>query len=408
MPSHENKSEELATLRERLELAEQTLDAIRHGRVDALVIEGTSGDEIYTLSGADRPYRIMVEEMHEGALVLRKDAVILYCNRQLAGMVRTSPDKVLGTAFLDWLVEPGRGEFPSLLEQCVGKACRTEVCLRAADGTAVPVALALNPLPVDAVQLISVIAMDLTERKQHEARIQQRTVELAAVNRELEAFSYSVSHDLRAPLRHITGFIQMLQDHAAASHDEQSRRYMRLIRESADQMSALIDDLLVLSKIGRATMNQTDVDMRQLVDQGLEELTEETRGRTIHWRIGPLPHVRGDRSLLRTVLVNLLSNAIKYTRPRNPAVIEIGGREQEAEAVWYVRDNGVGFDMRFVHKLFGVFQRLHTEEEFEGTGIGLASVRRVIERHGGRTWAEGVIDGGAAFYFSLPRSSDKP
>ena len=253
---------------------------------------------------------------------------------------------------------------------------------------------------------------DITERKRTEEAIrklnddlEKRTAELQAINKELEAFAYSISHDLRAPLRHMVGFAELLQKIASSILDEKSRRYMTMILESAKRMGDLIDDLLAFSKIGRAETRKTMVSLEQLVKEALSEVRPETDGRNIAWTIGALPDLYGDRSMLRLALVNLISNAIKFTRTRLQAEIEIGCTDgKEDEAVVFIRDNGVGFNMKYVNKLFGVFQRLHRAEEFEGTGIGLATVERIIHRHGGRIWAEGLVDRGATFYFSLPQS----
>jgi two-component system, sensor histidine kinase and response regulator len=236
-----------------------------------------------------------------------------------------------------------------------------------------------------------------------ERRVRERTAELEAANSELEAFSYSVSHDLRAPLRHINGFAELLAESVATTLSETDRHYLNLILNSVGKMSRLIDDLLDFSRMGRAEMRRTQVNLHDLVEKVIEELQPETEGRNIVWKKGLLPQVQADPSLLRQVFSNLLFNAIKYTRPRNPAEIEIGCKIEPEETVIFVRDNGVGFDMQYADKLFGVFQRLHSEEEFEGTGIGLANVRRIIGRHGGRTWAQGKVNEGATFYFSLPR-----
>lgn len=235
-----------------------------------------------------------------------------------------------------------------------------------------------------------------------ELRVEQRTAELAAANRELESFGYTVSHDLRAPLRHISSYVKLLEKDAGPDLSRRSRDDLQVLGDAATRMGNLIDDLLSLSRLGRATMVEQPVPLLSLVDEARRELAPSAADRTIEWQVAPLPLVRGDPNLLRNVFVNLLSNAIKYTRPRNPARIEVGCQQQSQELVCFVRDNGVGFEMEFVDKLFGVFQRLHAVEDFEGTGIGLASVRRIIQRHGGRTWAEGQVDQGATFYFSLP------
>lgn len=237
------------------------------------------------------------------------------------------------------------------------------------------------------------------------AQLEQRAVQLEAANQELESFSYSVSHDLRAPLRHVHGFVDLLTKRAGASLDEQSRRYLKVISDAARKMGQLIDDLLIFSRMGRIAMQKNTVLLEDLVREAIASHQTDLAGRSVEWVIHPLPPVEADRAMLRQVVVNLIDNAIKYTRSRTPARIEFGCLDDPpAEWVFYIRDNGAGFDMRYAHKLFGVFQRLHSEGEFEGTGIGLANIRRIITRHAGRTWAEGKVAEGATFYFSLPKS----
>jgi light-regulated signal transduction histidine kinase (bacteriophytochrome) len=235
-----------------------------------------------------------------------------------------------------------------------------------------------------------------------------------AANKELESFSYSVSHDLRAPLRHIDGFVRLVLEREKERLDETSLRYLDNVIESSGRMSQLIDDLLKFSRTGRAELEARRVDLDQLVREAQQELVSQVEGRQIAWEIGPLPIVEGDPGLLRQVWVNLLSNAIKYTGPCPEARIEIGAIEGDAgnvgdgrEVTLFVRDNGVGFDPQYTHKLFGVFQRLHSESQFEGTGIGLATAQRVVHRHGGRMWAEGEPGHGATFYFVL-RTAKQP
>jgi light-regulated signal transduction histidine kinase (bacteriophytochrome) len=282
-----------------------------------------------------------------------------------------------------------------------------------ADGTQVVVASRWSLRRDDQERPLAILETnnDITERKRREEEIQglnrelaKRSTDLESINKELEAFAYSISHDLRAPLRHMAGYTELLQKHASAVVDEKSNRYMAMILESAKRMGNLIDDLLAFSRIGRAETQKTLVSLAQLVREALAEVRQDTEGRNIAWRISALPDFYGDRSMLRLVLVNLISNAIKFTRTRPQAEIEIGCADgNRDELIVFVRDNGVGFDMKYVNKLFGVFQRLHPSDAFEGTGIGLATVQRIIHRHGGKVWAEGVVDGGATFYFSSPK-----
>jgi PAS domain S-box-containing protein len=283
-----------------------------------------------------------------------------------------------------------------------------------ADGTEVVVASRWSLRRDEQARPVAVLETnnDITERKRREQEIQslnqelaKRSTELESINKELEAFAYSISHDLRAPLRHMAGYTELLQKKASSGLDEKSNHYIMMMLESAKRMGNLIDDLLAFSRIGRAETQKTLVNLAQLVREALSEVREDTEGRNIAWKIGTLPDFYGDRSMLRLVLVNLISNAIKFTRTRPQAEIEIGSANGNGdELIVFIRDNGVGFDMKYVSKLFGVFQRLHQANEFEGTGIGLATVQRIIHRHGGKVWAEGVVDKGATFYFSTPKS----
>jgi len=237
--------------------------------------------------------------------------------------------------------------------------------------------------------------------------LEQRTSDLAAANKELEAFSYSVSHDLRAPLRHIDGFSKLLLDEYRAELPEQAQHYLTRIREGTLRMGQLADDLLNLSRLGRKELTCQFADLNALVEAVLADLKAETRARNITWRTHPLPTVECDPGLIRQVFANLLSNAVKFTRPREHAVIEVGATTHQGRRVLFVRDNGVGFSMKYADKLFGIFQRLHRPEEFEGTGVGLATVERIIHKHGGRVWAEGELNQGATFYFTLGPSESR-
>ena len=264
------------------------------------------------------------------------------------------------------------------------------------------------------IEALSTAFVEMLNRRRAEKRINELNAELnlhvqeiEAANKELEAFSYSVSHDLRAPLRHISGFVELLNKRDLAGLDEKSRHYLQVISSASQQMGVLIDDLLSFSRMGRSELMKTEVPLASLVEEIVRNLAEETRGRDIAWDIAPLPVVEGDPAMLRLVMVNLISNALKFTRSRARTEIGIGAaNDRPEETLVFIRDNGVGFDMKFVDKLFGLFQRLHSAEEFEGTGVGLANVQRIIRRHGGRVWAEGAVDRGATFWFSLPKRKE--
>ncbi len=290
---------------------------------------------------------------------------------------------------------------------------RMELTAMRADGTEFPVEMAISRIELQGQQMFTSYVRDITERRQADAhirelneslerRVQQRTAELQDANRQLESFSYSVSHDLRAPARHVLGFAELLNKRVAESSDPTAQRLARVITDSARRMAQLIDDLLTFSRTSRQELRRGPVDMNNLVAEAVRVLTPEFTGRQIEWSVSPLPNVEGDSSLLAQVWVNLLSNAVKYTRRRDVAQITVGGRRDADESVFWVSDNGTGFDMQYVGKLFGVFQRLHREEEFEGTGIGLANVARIVQRHGGRVWAEAEPNVGATFSFSIP------
>jgi light-regulated signal transduction histidine kinase (bacteriophytochrome) len=282
------------------------------------------------------------------------------------------------------------------------------------DGRLINVSVTVSPIKDASGKLIGVskVARDITERKQAEdeirrlnreleGRVIERTAQLEAANKELEAFSYSVSHDLRAPLRAVDGFSQAMLEDYGEQLPEKGRHYLQTIREGTQRMGTLIDDLLTFSRLSRMPLQKQEVNTAQLVRDVLGDLSSQQKGRKIDLRIEELPACVADLALLKQVWVNLLSNALKYTRKREAAVVEIGCEAKPEGNIYFVRDNGTGFDMRYADKLFGVFQRLHRAEEYEGTGVGLALVQRIIHRHGGRIWAEAGVDRGATFYFTL-------
>ena len=376
-------------------------------------------DERERLRESEEKYRTIFEESFDGLFITSPAGKILDMNKK--GVMMFGYDKkeevmVLNVERDIYAYPPDRKRILAMVE-AQGTA-EYEVVVKKKSGDTITTHCALTAVKGSngAVESYRGIIRDITASKKAEEeirklnqeleqRVAERTAQLAAANKELEAFSYSVSHDLRAPLRHIDGFLGLLQEKTATALDEEGRHYMATISMASRNMGVLIDDLLSFSRMGRSAMAKTQVDLGALVREAIQEFEPETLDRDIHWSVADLPVVVGDRAMLRVVLANLISNALKFTQPCPQAEIEIGCLpDQETEIVIFVRDNGAGFDMTYADKLFGVFQRLHGASEFEGTGIGLANVRRVISRHGGRTWAEGKVGGGATFYFSLPQA----
>ncbi len=521
--------EENKSLKETLAEAQETLRAIQSGEVDALVLTTPEGEQVFTLKGAEQPYRIMVETMSEGAVTVDARGMIIYSNARFAALVKRPLERVIGASIFGYVLPSDLELFQALLEQGFkGKNTKSEIIFQAADRLAFPVLLSVSGLqPIDGPGLVTVlvadlteqkrneeiiaserlaglifeqtteafvvcndegviirasreaqqladenlfmagfngafdlkvpgsekqkekfdlqrvlqgttlrkeefvlerkdgtyrnlllsagplrrgdriigcvvIMVDITERKRAEEELKRRTGQLEDSNKEMEAFTYSVSHDLQGPVRAMDGFTKMILKDYDQSMDAEFKRRFEVIRENTQLMAKLIEGLLTLSRIGRKGLSFGSVDMKTTFAKAWEEIKIFNRGRKIEFKTGDLPPAYGDGNLIRQVVYNLLSNAAKFTRNRKQAVIEVGSYSEGGYHIYSVKDNGAGFDMQYYDKLFGVFQRLHSASEFEGTGIGLAIVQRIIQRHGGRAWAEGKADKGATFYFSLP------
>jgi PAS domain S-box-containing protein len=415
----------LAELRLRLAEAEETIRAIRDGEVDAVVVRGQQGDQVFTLDGAGHAYRLLIESMHEGALTLTVNATILYANRCCAQMLQCPLEQLIGSSFRRFISPNEWATFEPLMQQVDEGGSKIQVRLLPGEGASLPAQISLRPLPKDGLSgaTLGVVLTDMTEAHrvalqreterlyaqaleqaaQLERRVDERTAQLLAANRELEAFESSVSHDLRGPLRHVMGFSELLLDQAAAHPPEMVQQYLHKIRDGAARMERLIEALLKFSRVGRQALVIEEINMVELWHDVLAEIGPAKGGRQVEVTIGALPPCHADPILVRQVVVNLLGNALKYSQTRAVSRVEISAvpaREGEG-AVYCVKDNGIGFDMKHAAKLFAVFERLPNAREFEGTGIGLTTVQRIVQMHGGRIWADSAPELGAAFFFTI-------
>lgn len=362
-----------------------------------------------------------IEDLYDhspcGYQSLDSDARIVRINKKAADWLGHTRNALLGKRFADLLTSGTRPTFDARFAQLsTGRALNdVELELVRSDGTVLPVALSATALS-DASGRFTLgrsTMFDITKRRSAQrkveelnAELERRNAALTSANQDLEGFSYSVSHDLRVPLRAIDGYARMLEEDVGDRLAADDQRKIGVIRDSTRRMGQLIDDLLAFSRVGRTPFESVVVDMTALARSCYAELREITERDLSDLALTPLPAVRGDRALLHQLLINLLSNAVKFTAKRDRPRIEVGGHSTDEGALYWVRDNGAGFDMQYVDKLFGVFQRLHGQHEFHGTGVGLAIVKRVVSRHGGRVWAEGQVDAGATFYFTLPEIAE--
>jgi len=408
-----NATVELDQLRTRLAEAEETLRAIRAGEVDALVVSTSDGDRVFTLHGADEPYRIMLEQMSEGAASISADGVLLYANRRLAEMLALPLPNVVGAPLERFVAPEDRDALAKLFTRPQGEARDSgEVTFVTGDGRRIEVRVSATPLPETTGQASTMVATDVTERvraeEELERRVHERTADLARANRELETFAYSVSHDLRAPLRAVDGFSKLVLDEYGEQLDEQGHHYLERVRAGAVRMGNLIDEILQLSRLSRQRFERTPVDLSAVAREIIAELNDADPDREVVVDIQDGLHADADLELARLVLQNLLGNAYKFTSKTETARVRFGANEQDGVPVYLVADNGAGFDMAHAGELFRPFHRLHRDSEFPGDGIGLATVARAIRRHDGAIWAQGAVDHGATFHFTLAQGARPP
>jgi PAS domain S-box-containing protein len=361
--------------------------------------------------------RSLIEASLDPLVTISREGRITDVNEATEAVTGISRDRLIGSDFSTYFTEPEKARAGYEQVFAEGFVQDYPLAIRHTTGRTTYVLYNANVFKNEGgeVEGVFAAARDITARKQAEEqvrtlneeleqRVKQRTAELEAANRELEAFTYSVSHDLRAPLRHISGFSKILSEEFDSSLPEEAQHLLGRIQEGTHRMGTLVDDLLNLARVGRQEIRLQVTGLNSLVEEVIASLKPEYEGRQVEWKVGSLPFVECDAGLMKQVLQNLLSNALKFTRPRPVAVIEVGQIEKQGTPAVFVRDNGVGFSMKYADKLFGVFQRLHRPEDFEGTGVGLATVQRILHKHGGRIWAQSELDRGTTFYFTLPVS----
>jgi len=382
---------EFEELRARLEEAEQTLEAIRSGEVDALVVYGEEGEKVYTLKGADEPYRVFVEQMKDGAVTLDGSGLMLYCNQRTAELFGEPLEKIIGTRFAEYVAPACREDLATLLSKADHGPSHLELNLNRSS-VLTPVQVSIAPLGPDMSATFAVTITDLSHQKHHEEA-------LRAANKELEGFCYTVSHDLRAPLRAMISSSRILMEDFADEVPEAAVEKLLKIESSASKLAQLIDDLLNFARLGRHRVGTKSVDLSGIAERVVSELGADAHHASI--KIEPGIVAIGDDQLLYIVLLNLISNAVKFSKGCSSPTVIVGCEERNGASAYFVRDNGIGFDMAYVDRIFKPFERLHADEEYPGTGIGLANAERIVTRHEGRIWAESEPGAGTTFYFTV-------
>ncbi|RYD72349.1 MAG: PAS domain-containing protein [Sphingobacteriales bacterium] len=401
---------ELALVKYRLSEAEDTLDAIRTGAADALLIEGKDGLQVFTLKTADHSYRVLIEEMSEGALMLSKDATILYSNKSFANMLKLPLSRIIGKSMLQFVSTSDKNKFKKLITEPSADIRKIDCKLKAGHHK-LPVKITLKQINDDEHTVVNMTVADVSEQvtsenkiKRYQDELEKKIIELKRSNNDLEQFAYIASHDLMEPLRMINNFTQLLLKHLDAK-DADSLEFQHYIVSGISRMERMVKDLLDYSRVGRTDTVFEQVDLNEIIEKvknNLYEKIQETKAEIIYHE---LPNVRAVPSLISQVFQNLISNAIKFAKPNVPVKIEISSSRDDGEWEFCVKDNGIGIDEKFADRIFIIFQRLHTQDKYSGSGIGLAITKKIIDFHGGKVWLKSQLGKGCNFHFTLPANT---
>jgi PAS domain S-box-containing protein len=405
--------DEIEDLQIRLREAEETLSAIRDGEVDAMIVAGPEGEGIYTLTGAEQPYRVFVEKMNEGALTLTADATIFYCNKRFSEMLRMPLEKIVGSSLCRLVVKDDLDACMGILEHGKNHGGKGEVRLKTSDGGMLPIRLSVSPMHVGTVIAACAVVTDISERKSAEEKIGTYMSKLEISNKELQDFAFIASHDLQEPLRKLQVFGDLLVEKHRESLDSQAFDYIVRMQKAAARMSALLRSLLNYSRVATNAQAFTRVNLKEAVREALSNL--EIRIRETHGSVtvGDLPSIQGDRSQMIQLFQNLIANAIKFQAQDKSPVVNIHSRPvenhrpKEKKYEIYVEDNGIGFDEKYLDRIFRPFERLHGRGEYGGVGMGLAICKKIVDRHHGTITAKSVPEEGTVFVLSFPAGSRK-
>jgi PAS domain S-box-containing protein len=417
---HEN-----AVLRARLDEAEQTLEAIRSGQVDALVVSGETGDKLFTLSGAEHVYRVILENMNEGALALDPAGMILFANQQFARLVDRPMEALVGTPIFHCAAPAQRDTLARILQEAQSRSSKGRLVLQTPAKTFVHVQLSANPLDLGTAPGICLLVTDLTELEasaqsiahlrqqqqdleQRELQLRQTADELARSNRDLEQFAYVASHDLQEPLRQVSAFTKLLNERCGSQLKGDAVDFLGFIYEGVSRMSALVQDLLTFSRAGGKPRGHRVVPLQLILSAALDNLRTTLQEARAHVTHDDLPSLPVDPTQFTQVFQNFVGNAAKFRRPDVDPLIHIACRRLDDHWLFSIHDNGIGIAPENLEKIFQVFRRLHTRSQYPGTGIGLAICRKVVESHGGKTWAESQPGQGSTFFFTLPADPPNP